>query len=126
MDVLDLPGLPSEIHIEIKYHMATSFIISYRNMLPILQCFKGYTNLVHLFCIGILTQSLSIIFVKIYGFFNIVENLYSKLMVTFPNSAILQINDTISLFKSKWYPPQKGWFICQAKSCHILPHLNRV
>ena len=125
MAVLDPSGLPSETHIDIKYHMATSFLISYRNMPPILQYFKGYTYLVHLFCIGILPQSLSIIFVKRYGFFYIVGNLNSKLVVTFPNSGIHQINDAISILKSIRHQPRKGWFIRQGKSCCILRQLNR-
>ena len=77
-------------------------------MLPILQYFKGYTELVNIFCIVILPQSVSIIFVKRYGLFNIVGNLDSKIMVTFPNSAIHQRNDVISILKSKRHPPRKG------------------
>ena len=119
-------GLPSEIHLDIKYQMATSFLIFYRNMLPILQYFKGYTDLVHLFCIGILPQSVSIIFVKRYGFFNIVGNLDSKLVVTLQNLAIYQINDAIHILKSIHQSPRKCWFIRQAKSSCILCHLNRV
>ena len=126
MAILDPPGLPSEIHLDIKYQMDTSFLIFYRNMLPILQYFKGYTDLVHIFFIGILPQSVSIISVKRYSFFNIVVNLDSKLVVTFPNSAIHQRNNAISLLNSIRNPPWKGWLIFQAKRCYILRHLNRV
>ena len=119
-------GLLSKNHLDIKYHMAPSFFISYRNMLPILQYFEGYTDLVHIFCLCIPTQSVSIIFVRRYGFFNIVGNMDSKLVVTFPNSAIHQRNGAISLLKSIRHPPQKSWFILQAKSCCIIRHLNRV
>ena len=119
MAVLDPSDLPSEIYLDIKYQTTTSFLISFWNMLPILQYFKGYNYLVHLFCIGILPQSVSIIFVKIYGFFNVVGNMYSKIVVTFPNSSIHQRNNAIYLLKSIRQPPQKLWFIIQSKSCCI-------
>ena len=108
MAVIDSPGLPNEIHIGIKYQMATCFLISYRNMIPILQYFKGYTDLVNLFFIGILPKSVSILFVKIYGFFNIVGNMDSKLMVSFPNLAIHRRSDVISLLRSIPPPTTKS------------------
>ena len=108
MSVIDPPGLPSEINLGIKYQMDICFLIYYRNMIPILQYFKGYTDLVNLFFIGILPQSVSIIFVKRYGLFNIVGNMDSKLMVSFPNSAIHQRSDGISLLKSTPPPTTKS------------------
>ena len=126
MAVLDLPGLPSEIYIDIKYHMATIFLILYQNMLPMLRYFKGYADLLHIFCIGILPQSVTIIFFKRYDLFNIFGNLDSNLVVTFPKSYFQYINYAVSLIKSIQYPPQKGWFILPAKTCYILLHLNKV
>ena len=126
MATLDPPGLPSGIHRVIKYQMAASILITYQNMFPILQYFKGHTYLVHLFYIGILPQSVSILFVNMYGLFNIIGNMYFKLVVMFPRSTIYQINDNISLLKIIWHPAWKGLFIRQAKSYHILCHLNKV
>ena len=96
MAIFDPPSLPSKIHFNGPYYVATSFLISHRDMFIITQYFESYADLKHLFLIGILPNGVSILLVRFYSILYISWDLDTKLVVLFDDPVIDRCNDTIS------------------------------
>ena len=88
MAIFDPPSLPSKVHLDQPYNATAIFLVSNRDVFIITQYLEGYTNLEHLLLIGILSESISIIFVKLQRFLDFLWNLDTKLVILIGNSVV--------------------------------------
>ena len=68
MAILNPPSLPSKVHLDQPYDVTAIFLVSNQDVFIITQYLEGYTNLEHLLLVGILTEIVSIILVKLKSF----------------------------------------------------------
>jgi hypothetical protein len=97
--------------------------------LPIKQDFEGDTNVLHLLGNGISPEGITILLVKLKGFFDGLRQFNAKIMGPFQITEILfsyKRKNAVPLLQDMRNPPVESWFMVNAQDHSIFGCFNRV
>ena len=123
-------GFASKVfHFDAKYHMTGYLLVTNWRRLPIKQDFEGNTNVLCLLGNGISPEGITILLVKLKGFFDGLRQFNAKFMGPFQITGILfsyKRNNPVPLPQDMRNPPVESWFMVNAQDLSIFGCFNRV
>ncbi len=109
--------------------MTGYFLVTNWRRLPIKQDFEGDTNILHLLGNGVSPEVITILLVKLKGFFDGLRQFNTKFMGPFQISGIpfsYKRNNAIPLPQDMRNSPVESWFMVNAQDLSIFGCFNRV
>ncbi len=116
-------------HFDVKYYMTGYFLVTNWHKLPIKQDFEGNTNVLHLLGNGVSPEGITILLVKLKGFFDGLRQFNAKFMGPFQITGIpfsYKRNNAVLLPQDMRNPPVESWFMVNAQDLSIFGCFNRV
>ncbi len=116
-------------HFDVKYHMTGYLLVTNWRRLPIKQDFEGDTNILHLLGNGVSPEGISILLVKLKGFFDGLRQFNAKFMCPFQITGVplsYKRNNAVPFPQDVRNPPVVSWFMVNAKDLSIFGCFNRV
>ncbi len=116
-------------HFDVKYHMTGYLLVTNWCRLPIKQDFEGNRNVLHLFGNCISPEGITILLVKLKGFFDGLRQFNVKFMGLFQITGILFLhkrNNAVPLPQDMRNPPVERWFMVNSQDLSIFGCFNRV
>ncbi len=123
-------GFASKVfHFDIKYHMTGYLLVTNWRRLPIKQDFEGNVKVLHLLGNDVSPEGITILLVKLKGFFDSLRQFNAKLMGPFQITRIPlshKRNNAVPFPQDVRNPPVESWFMVNAKDLSIFGRFNRV
>jgi hypothetical protein len=123
-------GFASKVfHFNVKYHMTGYLLVTNWCRLPIKQDFEGDTNVLHLLGNGISPEGITILLVKLKGFFDGLRQFNAKFMGPFQITGVPLFdkrNNALPFPQDMRNPPVESWVMVNANDLSIFGCFNRV
>jgi hypothetical protein len=116
-------------HFDVEYHMTGYLLVTNWCRLPIKQDFEGNTNVLHLLGNGISSEGITILLVKLEGFFDGLSQFNNKFMGLFQITRIpfsYKRNNAVPFPQDMRNLPVESWFMVNAQDLSIFGCVNRV
>ncbi len=122
-------GFVSKVfNFDVKYHMAGYLLVTNWRGLPIKQDFEGDTNILHFLGNGISPEGITILLIKLKGFFDGLRQFNAKFMGPFQIMGVplsYKRNNAVPLPQDTRNPPVESQFMVNAKNPSIFGCFNR-
>jgi hypothetical protein len=109
--------------------MAGYLLVTNRRRLPIKQDFEGNTNVLHFLGNGVSPEGITILLIKLKGFFDGLRQFNAKFMGPFQITGVplsYKRNNAVPLSQDMRNPSVESWFMVDAQNLSIFGHFNRV
>ncbi len=123
-------GFVSKVfHFDVEYHMTGYVLVNNWRELPIKQDFEGSVNVLHLLGNGVNPEGITILLVKLKGFFDGLRQFNANFMGPFQ---IMRVplshkrNNAVPVPQDMRNPLVESWFMVNAKDLSIFGCFNRV
>ena len=126
MPILYLSYFPGEVHLYIKYQIATGLGVSNRKTPVILHYLKCDSNILYHFVENVFLQNIFILFVETNGILHQGWYFDTIFAGSFTNTQFYSRYDPITFFQHVWDLPCKCWLVSNLLSCCKLHHTNWV